>query len=119
VTRKVRIARKSDGRRIFTAAFKREHIGRVLRGELTLAELSRKLGIARGLLQRWKRMLTEGAEVAAEDRGLGTRAGGVRATQYIRELQRLVGKQAVELELLRAKFDVLKNERRSPGMSGR
>jgi transposase-like protein len=114
-----RIARKSDGRRIYTAAFKREHIGRVLRGELTLAELSRKLGIARGLLQRWKRTLTEGVEVAGEDRGLGTRAGGVGAVQYIRELQRLVGKQAVELELLRAKFDVLKNERRSAGRSGR
>jgi hypothetical protein len=33
-----RIARKSDGRRIFTAEFKREQIDRVWRGELTLAE---------------------------------------------------------------------------------
>jgi hypothetical protein len=35
-----RFARKSDGRRIFTAEFKEEQIKRVLRGELTLADLS-------------------------------------------------------------------------------
>lgn len=35
------IARKSDGRRVFTPEFKRQQIERVVRGELTLAELSR------------------------------------------------------------------------------
>ena len=50
------IARKSDGRRIFTNEFKREQINRVFRGEVTVAELSRKVGIARSLLQRWKRL---------------------------------------------------------------
>lgn len=115
----VRIARKSDGRRIFTAEFKREHIGRVLRGELTLAELSRKLGIARGLLQRWKRFLTQRAEIAGVVGGRVAPTSGLRAAQYIRELQLLVGKQAVELELLRAEFDALKKGRRSPGVTRR
>ena len=55
------IARKSDGRRIFTDEFKREQIDRVWRGELTVAELGRKLGIARSLLQRWKRLMPPGA----------------------------------------------------------
>ncbi len=111
----VRIARKSDGRRIFTAEFKREHIGRVLRGELTLAELSRKLGIARGLLQRWKRLLTQRAGIEGAAGGHTTRASGPRAAQYVRELQLLVGKQAMELELLRAEFDALRKGRRFPG----
>ena len=115
----VRIARKSDGRRIFTATFKREQIGRVLRGELTLAELSRKLKIARGLLQRWKRGMAQEAEVAGDASGLMTPASRLHAAQYIRELQRLVGKQAVELELLRAKFEVLQNGLRSPAASRR
>lgn len=35
--------RGSDGRRIFTAAFKQEQVGRVARQELTLAELAREL----------------------------------------------------------------------------
>jgi len=88
------IARKSDGRRIFTDKFKREQIGRVSRGELTLAELSRKLGIARSLLQRWKRLmpLTGRFAGAARER---TPASELRTDQYIRELQLLVGKQTV------------------------
>ena len=109
-----RIARKSDGRRIFTAGFKSEQIGRVLRGELTLAGLSRQLGIARGLLQRWKRLEIQGNGIAA------VRADGVvparalrTAEQQIGELQRLVGKQTAEMVNLRAELDALKMRRRS------
>ena len=108
-----RIPRKSDGRRIFTAAFKREQIGRVLRGELTLAGLSRKLGIARGLLQRWKRLVIhgDGTPVVRPDGVL--RAKGFRSSEHqIAELQRLVGKQTVELDNLRAELDALKHIRR-------
>jgi transposase len=113
----VNIARKSDGRRIFTDKFKREQIGRVWRGELTLAELSRNLGIARSLLQRWKRLMHEGAEVAGAASGRVTAASKLRTAQYIRELQLLVGKQTVELEFLRAELDALKRGRRSQGVS--
>ena len=109
----VRIARKSDGRRIFPAAFKREQIGRVLRGELTLAELSRKLGIARGLLQRWKRLMTQGAEMAvAAHAGMVPASELQAAEEHIRELERLVGKLTVELEALRAALPVARGGRR-------
>jgi len=102
-----RFARKSDGRRIFPAEFKREQIGRVLRGELTLAELSRRLGIARGLLQRWKRLMTQGAETAVAAHAIVMPATELQAAQaHIRELERLVGKQAVELAALRTALDV-------------
>ena len=57
-------ARGSDGRRLFTAEFKREQIDRLLRGEVTASELSRELGIARSLVQRWKYLATKGAEAA-------------------------------------------------------
>ena len=111
------IARKSDGRRIFTDEFKREQIGRVLRGELTVAELSRKLGIARSLLQRWKRLMPQGAEIAGTVRGRVAPVSKLPAAQYIRELQLLVGKQTVELDFLRAELDALKNGRRHRGAS--
>jgi transposase-like protein len=108
-----RISRKSDGRRIFTDDFKRAQIDRVWRGELTVAELSRKLGIARSLLQRWKRLLPRLGVVPAGDKSPGTPASSLRAEQYIRELQLLVGKQTVELALLRAEVDALRKGRRS------
>jgi transposase-like protein len=108
------IARKSDGRRIFTAEFKRKQIDRVLRGELTLAELSRKLGIARSLLQRWKRLTPSDNGIGGAIRGRRASTRPLPAPQYIRELQLLVGKQTVELELLRAELDALKTRRRLP-----
>jgi len=107
------IARKSDGRRIFTDKFKREQIDRVWRGELTVVELSRKLGIARSLLHRWKRLMPQGAEITGAATGRVTSASELGAAQYVRELQLLLGKQAVELELLRAELNALKNGRRS------
>jgi len=109
-----KIERKSDGRRIFTDEFKRKHISRVWRGEVTVAGLGRRLGIARSLLQRWKRLVPNGNGVAASRR---TRSNGTSqppAALYIRELQRLVGKQTVELELLRAEVDELRKSRRPP-----
>jgi transposase-like protein len=114
-----RIARKSDGRRIFPAEFKREHIGRVLRGELTLAELSRKLGIARSLLQRWKRLTPLEPAPGDPSRRHRGPVGGPRDARYIRELQLLIGKQAVELELLRGELDALRKGRRAQGAAGR
>ena len=112
-----RIPRKSDGRRIFTAEFKREQIGRILRSELTVAELSRKLGIARSLLQRWKRNVPQGSVLADAPRGYVTSVNRLQAGQYIRELQLLVGKQTVELEILRAQLVAIKYGRRSQGVS--
>ena len=40
------IRRAADGRRLFSAAFKREQIERVVRGEMTLAGLSRELDVS-------------------------------------------------------------------------
>jgi transposase-like protein len=104
------IARKSDGRRIFTDEFKREQIGRVLRGDVTVAELSRKLGIARSLLQRWKRLTPGNGIPTAAARERVTPANTLGPAQYLRELQLLIGKQALELELLRSEIGALKNE---------
>jgi len=113
------IPRKSDGRRIFTAEFKREQIERVTRGDLTLAELGRKLGIAQSLLHRWKRNALEGTAGSEESRAYVRSVAGLRTDQYIRELQLLVGKQTVELELLRAQLGALRKLRRLRGVSKR
>lgn len=102
------IARKSDGRRIFTAEFKLAQIKRVLSGELTLTELSKKLGIARSLLQRWKRVATENSVLKGVRSSRKTPPGVTHDAAYVRELQLLVGKQGVELEFLRADVDALR-----------
>ena len=110
--------RKADGRRVFTPEFKRQQIERLLRGEVTLSELSRELQISRHLLSRWKSLMSEAAETAVEANEDVVPASELKvAQQQIRELQRLIGKQAVELEILRAVRDEVKKRPRYYGVS--
>ena len=53
-----------DGRRIFNSEFKREQIGRVLRGEISLAELTRELDVSPSVVRRWKHLADRGSETA-------------------------------------------------------
>ena len=84
------VARGSDGRRLFTAEFKRKQIDRVLRGEVTVAELSRELGVARSLVQKWKYLATKGAEAAVGSNDRVVPVSELRSAQTrIKELERL------------------------------
>jgi transposase-like protein len=47
--------RKADGRRVFSVEFKRTTVQRLLTGEKTVAELSRKLDIVPGVIRTWAR----------------------------------------------------------------
>ena len=47
--------RKADGRRVFSAEFKRTTVQRILTGEKTVAELSRELDIAPSVIRNWAR----------------------------------------------------------------
>ena len=55
------IARGADGRRLFTAEFKKQQIGRVLRGEVTLSELTRELDVSASVVRKWKRLFEQGS----------------------------------------------------------
>lgn len=114
------LARGSDGRRLFTAEFKRAQIDRILKGEITAAELSRELGVSRTLIQRWKHLATRGAEAAMGANGDVVPVTELRGAQArIKELERLVGKQALELEILRAARDEVKKRPRWYGVSAK
>jgi len=114
------VAKGSDGRRLFTAEFKRTQIDRILKGELTAAELSRELGVARSLVQRWKYLATKGAEAAVGSNGDVVPLAELRAAQgRIKELERLVGRQTLELEILRVARDEVKKRPRYYGVSAK
>jgi transposase len=114
------VAKGSDGRRLFTPEFKRGQIDRLLKGEITASELSRELGVARSLIQRWKYLATRGAEAAVGSNGEVIPLAELRAAQArIKELERLVGKQTLELEILRAARDEVKKRPRFYGVSAK
>ena len=112
------VSRGSDGRRLFTAEFKRQQIDRLLKGEVTAAELSREPGIGRSLIQKWKYLATKGAEAAVGSTGEVVPVGELRAAQArIKELERLVGRQTMELDILRAAREEAKKRPHYDGMS--
>jgi transposase-like protein len=56
--------RKADGRRVFTPEFKREVVQQILKGEKSLAELSREHDIQPTVIREWKRQYESGATTA-------------------------------------------------------
>jgi transposase len=103
------VARGADGRRLFTPEFKKQQIERVVRGELTLAELTRELDVSPSVTRRWKRLLEQGGTTA-----VGANEDVVPARQLreaeakIRELERMLGRKTMEVEILQAAQEEVK-----------
>jgi len=112
--------RGADGRRLFTAPFKQDQLARVAREELTLAELARELGIAPSVVRRWQRLSTEGSTAAVRADEDVVPASELRvAQQRIKELERALGKKAMEIEILQAAREEVKKRPRFYGVSKR
>jgi transposase-like protein len=70
-----------------------------LRGESSIAEICRKYQISEGLYYRWRdKFLEAGSRALASRNGSSPEAAG-RAK--IAELERIIGKQAVKIEILK------------------
>jgi len=70
----------------------------VIRGESTLAEVCRRYGISQTIFYRWKEKFLQGAEEALS----GPERNEVkRLKAKIRSLERLAGKQALIIEILK------------------
>ena len=102
-------ARKADGRRVFTAEFKRTTVERIRSGETTLATFARELDIQPAIIRRWIK-LDEGGSTAAVQAGEEVvPISRLRELEkQVRDLQRLVGKQAMTIEILEAAREVVK-----------
>ena len=105
-------ARKSDGRRIFTVEFKRGIVQQLVKGEKTLAEVSRELDIQPSVIREWKRRVEAGATTAVAANEDVVPASALREAQHrIRELERLLGRKQMEVEILQAAQEVVKKGR--------
>lgn len=101
--------RKADGRRVFSAEFKRETVQRVLNGEKTIAELSREFDVSPTVIRHWKRRYESGAATAVKANEDVVPASELQAAQTkIRELERALGRKTMENEILRAAAEVVK-----------
>jgi len=93
-----------DGRRRFSRAFKVAAVRRVTEGE-TLAAVARDLDIGTELLCRWRKRIAERGEEHLYDIGQRSEPGKkateeARQQRRIAELERLVGRQQLEIRFL-------------------
>src|SRR4029450_11032325 len=89
--------------RVFTVEFKRGVVQQLLKGEKTLAEVSRELDIQPSVVRQWKRRFEAGATAAVAPHEAAVPVSALReAHQRIRELERLLGKKQMEIEILQA-----------------
>lgn len=101
--------------RLFDARFKEAAVQRMLNGE-SIMRLSRELDVARPVLYRWRDTYrAEGLSGLARRRGRpepGQEAVRLTspdpAAERIADLERLVGRQAAELDFFERAFDALK-----------
>jgi transposase-like protein len=99
-------------RRTFTAEFKAKIVLEVLSGHKSSAEICRQYGSGAPLLSAWKATFLEHSAVAFQ--------GDERCSQdqaRIAELERLVGRQALEIEVLKKASSILGAPRRRNGSS--
>jgi transposase len=91
--------RTADGRRVFSAEFKRTTVHRRLAGEKTVAERSREPDIVPSVIRNWARRSEAGAATAVAANEDVVPANQLReAYTRIRELGRLLGRKQVEVD---------------------
>ena len=102
----------SRKRRIYSARFKFETVIEGLRGEKTIAQICRERDITESLYYKWRdAFLDRGASVFEDQRSSQTD----EQSERIAELERLAGKQALELEILKKAGSLLDTVRRRNG----
>ncbi len=102
----------SKKRRNFTAQFKLETVLDGLRGEKTVAQICRERDITESLYYKWRDVFMErAADIFADRRG----PQRDEQAERIAELERLAGKQALELAILKKAGSLLGSMRERNG----
>jgi transposase len=119
--------RMPDGRRRFDRDFKIAAVGRVLKGE-SAADVAADLGISYRCVWRWKKTVVEKGEEHLYDVGRAgqwskkprrrSEAGETGSERRIAELERLVGRQQMEIRFLDRALRQVEELRRNNNDSG-
>jgi len=102
----------SKKRRTYSAAFKFETVVEGLRGEKTVAQICREHNITESLYYKWRDAFLERGASVFEDQRSSQRD---EQAERIADLERLAGKQALELEILKKAGSLRDTVRRRNG----
>jgi transposase-like protein len=95
-------------RRKFKPEFKAQVVLEVLTGAKTGAQVCREYGIGSQLLSKWKAQFLENVSLVFE----GGHAPKLEDKARIAELERLAGRQALEIEILKKASSIFRSRQR-------
>lgn len=103
----------STKRRNYSAQFKLETVLEGIRGEKSIAQICRERGIKDTLYYKWRdQFMSEALAIFADKR---SGASGDESGQRIAELERMVGRLALENEILKKASSLLDGQRPRSG----
>jgi transposase len=102
----------SKERRTYSAQFKLETVVEGIRGEKSITQICRERGIKDSLYYKWRDQFMSQAQGIFEDKRQATVSG---ESERIAELERMVGRLAVENDILKKASSILETHRRRSG----
>jgi transposase len=103
----VEVITSVERRRYWNAEQKRAMVAEAEQSGNSMSSVARKYGVHPNQLFKWRRLIHEGALVAAGSEEAVVPISEVRQLKsQIRELQRLLGKKTMEVEILRDAIEI-------------
>jgi transposase len=104
---------RSGRRRRFTAQEKRRLLDETLAPGASVSSVARRYGVSPSLLFRWRRLMDEGALESLDAEQRVVPESDVKHLQaQVRELQRLLGKKTMEVEILKEAVELARPKKR-------
>lgn len=106
---------KPGKRRAFTAEQKRMLLEEAARPGGSISAVARQFGIAPSLLFYWKRQAEQGSQRALEaGEAVVPESEARMLRQKVRELERLLGKKTMEVEILKEATEIMRSKKWLP-----
>ncbi len=100
--RRIEVITGPARRRYWSAEEKLSIVEETLQPDATVSSVARHHGVAPNLVYRWRRLMKEGGAVAVgSDQAVVGEAQVKKLEVKVRELERLLGKKTMEVEILR------------------
>lgn len=109
---RVEVVTSVQRRRRWSLAEKLRAVAEANSPGMTVSYVARKYGIYPSLLYRWRQLMAEGGKEAVRANDEVVSAAEVRdMKRRIRELERLLGKQTMEVEILREALEIARSKK--------
>ena len=104
---KVEVMKGPAGRRRFTIDQKLAVVAESMQPGMSISYVARRHGLSPSLVFRWRRLMSEGGKEAVRADDEVVAASEVRRLEErVRELERLLGRKTMEVEILKEALDL-------------